>query len=165
MAIEDIIKKTPLPATIGNVRDVVKKLRTPNVRSLMKNYKNKLKSPILDVPTRRHSMCDMLERVIELKQFCEDTKSTVPELNLSNREWETMENVTRALQPAKYANKDLQLEQLTCGDFYGVWLKCKSETSLIKTAFSKSVLQCMKAREKFLYESNAFLAGIFLDPR
>ncbi len=59
----------------------------------------------------------------------------------------------------------LQLEQLTLGDFYGEWLKCKFKTKKIGSAFASALYDAMVEREKKLLTSDVFLSAILLDPR
>lgn len=80
------------------------------------------KRAIVDCPTRWHSTHNMLEWLLELKSFCEDMSPTIDEVNLSENEWEAISNLVSGLNPAKIVTKSLQSDQLTSGDFYGVWL-------------------------------------------
>ncbi len=53
LAVEDALKKTNVSATIVNARNVCIKLRTPNIRLILKEVKEvKLPVPLLDCPTR-----------------------------------------------------------------------------------------------------------------
>ena len=121
--------------------------------------------PILDVPTRWHSCVDMLIRLENLKDFCNGLSDAYPELKLSEEDWESINQLIMALEPAKKATKVFQSEQLTMGDFLAEWINWKGKTSKIGTRFSKKLVTCMENREKNLFQNDAFCAAILLDPR
>jgi hypothetical protein len=54
---------------------------------------------------------------------------------------------------------------LLTGDFYAAWLKCHVETAKVDSPLCRKILECMIKREKLLFVNDAFLAGIFMDPR
>ncbi len=107
----------------------------------------------------------MLERLLKLQDFCERHKSTSPEFDLTEEEWLAITDLAEALTPAKVTTKILQREQLTLGDFFGEWIKCKLKTQKIGTQFAKSLYDAMVEREKNLLSSDIFVSAIFLDPR
>lgn len=84
---------------------------------------------------------------------------TVNELHLSESEWQSISNLVGVLKPAKISTKCIQTEQLTAGDFYGLWLKCVLDTDKTDSTFAKRLVQCMKGHQ------HAFVAVLFLDPR
>ncbi len=88
----------------------------------------KQKKPILDGQTRWGSSYDMIARLQQLRQFCETMSDAHPEIKLSSLQWERSASLVIALKPAKIASNLFQSEQLTAGDFYAGWLKCKIET-------------------------------------
>ena len=67
LAVEDALKKSSLRDVIDSARCICKKLRNPSVFVLLK--KPKLRKPVLDSPTRWHSIYDMLQRLLLLKNF------------------------------------------------------------------------------------------------
>lgn len=163
LAVDDALKAANISHTIANARNVSKKLRTQNIMTIIK--KMQLKKPKVDCVTRWHSTVDMLLRMLELKEFCVDMAGANRDLHLSPAEWITIESITKALTPAKITTKILQNEQLTMGDFYIEWLKCKIDTAKVKTNFADMLVSKMKDREKKLLENDTFLAAIYLDPR
>ncbi|GLV37478.1 hypothetical protein CBL_10556 [Carabus blaptoides fortunei] len=64
------------------------------------------------------SMHDMLQRLLELKGFCDDMSTSIPELHISSNEWVHVDLIVSALEPAKIASKAMQSEKLTAGDFW-----------------------------------------------
>lgn len=66
---------------------------------------------------------------------------------------------------ARSATKQLQEEQLTLGDFYGVWTRCLLETKRIKSPLSAAIVTAMENRQTKLFDNPIVLAGMFLDCR
>lgn len=163
LAVDDALKEQRSSNLISKARRVAKKLRTQNVVTLLKRMGHK--RAIVDCPTRWHSTHDMLERLLELHHFCEDMSPNIKELHLGESEWETISNLVSALKPAKIATKSLQSDQLTAGDFYGVWLQCVLCTDRIDNPFAKRLVQCLKSRQTALFDNDAFVVALFLDPR
>ena len=81
------------------VRKVVKKLRTPLLKSTLLAVH--AKSAILDCVTRWHSTFDMLQRLLELKEYCEQIKDN--DLKLSESVWAKMIELINVLKPARIA--------------------------------------------------------------
>ena len=74
------------------------------------------------------SKLDMLLCLRMLKKFCQSNSDTFPELFLAEDVWAQIDRLIEELVPSKICTKVLQAEQLTVGDFFGTWLKCKFET-------------------------------------
>lgn len=51
------------------------------------------------------------------------------------------------------------------GDFYFVWLTCCLELEDVDSPLARNILQAMEKRKSKLFDNNAFLAAIYLDPR
>jgi len=65
----------------------VKTLRTPTVFRIIKSLHPQAKKAIIDVETRWGSSCDMLNRLLELK----DVSDTFKELNVTDNQWQKTE--------------------------------------------------------------------------
>ena len=50
----------------------------------------------------------MLERLLELKEFCVNYASTDKQVELSENDWASVQQLKEALEPAKEATKVLQ---------------------------------------------------------
>ena len=72
------------------------------------------------------------------------------------------------LELAKIATKSQQHEQLTFGDFFGIWLNCKLKIAKLTSAsfqLAQLLLSAMEKRETNLLKNNLCLASLYLDPR
>ena len=160
-AVDDVLKQS-LKSDIAKARHVSKILRNPSVMVILKKFKRK--KPILDCVTRWHFACDMLQRLLSLKDFCQEMAASNAELHLLESQWNLFSEIVTALEPAPKAAKALQQQHLTLGDFYGICLRCKLEISKASpTEFSQLLLSSIKKRELALLENDVFVASIFLD--
>ncbi|KYN21155.1 hypothetical protein ALC57_06480 [Trachymyrmex cornetzi] len=159
LAIGDAFKSCALGETIENARKLVKKLRTPTLKRILKAMKRR--KPIIDCVTRWNSTVDMLERLLEFHDICE----TNEELHMPQEAWTEIKSIVQTLTPCRVATKNLQREQLTFGDLYKEWTCCILRTQKFGTTLSEALVRAMKAREKQLFQSEPFLAGMFMDTR
>ena len=164
LAVDDALKQSTLKDVIAKARTVCKVLRSPSIMVILKKLKRP--KPILDCVTRWHSTCDMLTRLLSLKDFCQEMAASNTDLHVPESEWSLFLQIVASLEPARKAAKALQKEALTLGDFYGVWLTCKLEIMKASSSqFSQLLLTAIKKRESSLLENEAFVACVFLDPR
>lgn len=161
LAVNDALQEDESIHTINEARSVVRKLRTPTMRNMLKaSNKNK---PLLDVATRWHSTLDMLERLVDLKEYCSQTPGEA--LYVSPTTWDALNDLITSLKPAKILTKVLQREQLTIGDFYYHWSKCYLETSRLYLPLAQFICKYIKIREKQLMLNPTFVSALYLDPR
>ncbi|XP_027842499.2 uncharacterized protein LOC114123646 [Aphis gossypii] len=108
----------------------------------------------------------MLYRLLELKEFCKLHDGTNPDIKLKDCEWESIQSVVNALNPAKMATLALQKQDLNLGDFYGIWFKAIHGLTADGSILAKTIKIAMEKelKEKYL-ENTTFLAAIFVDPR
>ncbi|XP_042149037.1 zinc finger BED domain-containing protein 4-like [Ixodes scapularis] len=163
LAVEDALKSADVKVLLDKCRAICKKLRVPTTMMLVK--KLNLKKPILDCPTRWNSTCDMLERLIERKPFCIDMGKSSTDFGVSDETWAAIEGIIASLRPAKVATKALQKEQLSLGDFFGIWQQCSLETAKIDCVLAQRLTSSLKQRLKSLLQNDVFQACVFLDPR
>lgn len=160
-----VIKSKECSRVIANVRRVVKKLRAQNVTVLLNE--RKIPRPMIDCATRWSSTFDMLQSflVTELQDFCKNLAAANKIFYISGPTLEKIKEIVKVLQPSKTATVRMQSEQLTMGDFYGIWMQCKIDTNKISCAMSRRLISEMEKREKQLFTNEAFLAAIYLDLR
>ncbi|XP_060859859.1 uncharacterized protein LOC132937046 [Metopolophium dirhodum] len=158
------LKNAHITSCITEARKVVKKLRTPKYASWLK--RKHLKYAVIDIETRWNSLYNMLYRLLELKEFCKLHDGTNPDVRLRDCEWESIQSVVNALNPAKTATLALQKQDLNLGNFYGIWLKAIHGLTADGSILAKTIKIAMEKelKEKYL-ENSTFLAAIYVDPR
>ncbi|XP_018574395.1 uncharacterized protein LOC108913338 [Anoplophora glabripennis] len=166
LAVENAMKQDEeVKNLILEARKIVKILRTQTYIYMLR--KQKFKKPFIDCPTRWGSTFDMLNRLLELKEFCTEMEFTnfSKFKNMSDSNWNKIYEIVGALEPARKCTKKLQYEQLTLGSFYVYWQECKLTTEKIRSEFARIIVKNMEERENNLFNNDVFIAGIFLDPR
>ena len=91
-----------------------------------------------------------------------------PNLHLLATTWNAFFMLVAVLEPFKLAMKSLQYEQLTFGDFFGIWLNCKLKIAKLVSTSSRLeqlLLSAMEKRETDLLKNDLFLASLYLDPQ
>ncbi|XP_021706488.1 uncharacterized protein LOC110678172 [Aedes aegypti] len=141
----------------------VKKLRKVPFKNLFKLNNKELPKPSCD--TRWNSWYDNASSLKTNKDFiCSITKND-KDVALSNDTWTFIDNFVEGFEPVAKLTKALQSSQLTIGDFYLAWLRCKLLLGKKDNPLSKQLLANMETRELALTSNNAFLAAIFFDQR
>jgi len=114
---------------------------------------------------RWNSTFDMLVRVTELKEFCMEMSPGNQELSLNEEQWEEIAQVIDSLRPPKEAMTYVQGSQVTVGDFFLSWMRCKVDLCKKSTDLAKILLENMNEREEALMETDCFRSAMFMDPR
>lgn len=148
---------------ISEVRNIVKNLRVHPYRNSFKVHDKK--KPFFDVPTRWNSSYEMVECIHNQKDFILTIISNDEQLKISDQLWDFMDKFLSAFHPIYIATTKLQSEQLIMGDFYKIWLECKLHLEIIENEFSNELINSMERRKHKLFDNNAFLAAIYMDPR
>ncbi|CAK1582169.1 unnamed protein product [Parnassius mnemosyne] len=143
---------------LGHCRKIVRNLRTPTVAMRLKQLK--LQNAVIDTSIRWDSTANMLERLHKLKDFCTTNLVFEPETI-----WDSIEKYLNILEPCRILSKMLQMEQLSFGDFYIAWMKCRLQVEQIDDNFAQRLLCCLRSRQEMLFTNEYFLAATYLDPR
>ncbi|CAK1591073.1 unnamed protein product [Parnassius mnemosyne] len=159
LAMQDVCNDNVIQSVITSARNIIKRLRTPTFTVILKEKRKK--KPTLDCSTRWHSTIDMVESILNLKDIC----ATSELLYLPDETWNDLDLFLKSMLPGKKLTKILQKEQLTMGDFYIEWMKCQFELQKINTLLARQIICHMKHRQDVLFDNNAFLSAIYLDPR
>ena len=117
LAIYDFLKQEKISTITEKARKIVKKLRTPLLQSTLSVLSKK--NAILDCTTRWNSTLDVLERLHELKEYCNEINDE--DLKLPPIMWNKFFYLIVVLKPARVATKKLQTEQLLVGDLSEIW--------------------------------------------
>lgn len=160
LSVHDVMKSTAMIKKISKCRALAKKLRTPNVATILKNMN--LRQAKIDVPTRWCSAYDMMERLIELKPFCVEFEDTQKECKLSKSSWEFIQSFVVAFAPVKVHLKKLYLNLVkifiiflesnckTPKRGFTVWRFLRNLViSQARTRRHEGVQNCMLSFEKF----------------
>ena len=103
LAILDALKNVSTRTLLELARRVCKCLKNQNIMISIRNLKQK--NPILDSKTRWCSSCDMIGRLLELRNFCDGISAGNPDVKLTEDQWNRLAMLFEALQPAKIATK------------------------------------------------------------
>lgn len=161
LSVLEVCNSTLIKQVINDARKVAKQLRTQKYSAEIAKAGRNQSS--LDCPTRWNSTVDMIQRLISLKDFCDNSHDS--NLNLPETTWNTLQDYLTSLLPAKELSQILQHEQLTIGDFYLQWLLCKIKLKNINTFLCTLLINSMNNREQTLFANDAFLCAVFLDGR
>lgn len=131
LAVLDAIKALAIEKQITECRKVAMALRKPS--NHMKLESLKLRKAILNVPTRWNSTYDMLERLKDLKPFCDDENSNDPALYISDNLFKFICDFIESFKPLKEITINLQKNQLCFTNFYEEWLVLKLKVKKLNT--------------------------------
>ena len=119
LGVLDFLSSKQLKQLLMHVRNVVKKLRTPTVRHLLKEKGAAV--PVIDCITRWSSTHDMLESLINILETVRSyVQNKILDVKLPSSFWNSIVELHKVLKPAKTTTLVFQTERLTAG---------KSETS------------------------------------
>ena len=105
----------------------------------------------------------MIKSLIELKAFLKEVPFVNENLVWSEEKWKFAKLLLRTLEPVYATTIKLQEKNLTVGEFYGEWLRCKLK--LKKESLGEILITYMENRETKLFSNSAFLGTVLLDPR
>lgn len=162
LVVSDALKEANLSAKISECRRLAVALRKPNICIQIKAQNKRM--PKLNVPTRWNSSYDMIERLLELHEFCQNNAND-SELHVPDELWQFMTTFVESFKPLKITTMQLQNEQMSLSDFYKYWLKLKIELSKISSTIATSVAGIIKKREEHLLQNPVYLSALYLDPR
>lgn len=166
LAIKDAVKRLNCEAELKLIRALVRKTKAVVFRPIFKL--NSIPLPVLDCDTRWGTTATMLESVICLLEL-------EPELHAVDRSFIVDRNLidfakmySEAFKPITVLLKNLQKPQLTVGDMFNYyWIETRRALNSIakENRVAAALLVALKERKDKLFENNAFVAGLFMDPR
>lgn len=113
------------------------------------------------------SIMMQLQRLMELRDFCESVKEnkSISSLMLDEGEWLELSEIVEVLTPFNKYTVKLQNSNCTLSDFFGFWttlqLKVKDQANSLKKCLSEN----MNKYETDLLENPLVICAIYLDPR
>lgn len=167
LVVRDALKGHTVSETILAARSVVKKLRRPTLRALLKQRYGR--RPVIDVETRWMSTHDMLTCLLSMRSLTEELGPAMPEVSLNNEQWRVIEGIVAATQPFKDMTLKLQAKNLLAGDFLAGWERLKITLRKLSNTeqdcLAALLLERVLAREPLLLTNDIILAAVFCDPR
>lgn len=163
LVVTDAIKESNLANNINECRKIAIALRKQTISAKLKSENLRLSK--LNVPTRWNSTYDMIDRLIELKEFCMDNRVENVEFDVPEQTWQFMSEFKEVFEPIKIATLQMQSKDMPLGDFYKIWLKLKIEIKKKSSPIKDALLTIIEKREKCLLENTIVLAALYLDPR
>ena len=150
---------------IGQVREVVKVLRNPLYRGILKNVN--LPIPKIDIITRWNSTYYMIESVLVLKDFIKKEYLKDSDIWISDT---TFLKATEFIENYKHLEKltlKLQISGLLYSDFIVAWLDTEGlfEELSSKSDTAKRVYECLRKKTKTILENKLANTALFLDNR
>lgn len=138
---------------------------------------DKVKYAINDQITRWNSTFMMVERLIELKDFCiRHQKSTrTASLDITDDSmWEAFISLNQVLDPVAKLTTKLQAENLLIPDFIYHWLAAKHSLknmsnntkqrfNIVSSQLAAKLIENIEFREKQIFNNEIILAGWYLD--
>lgn len=107
-----------------------------------------------------------MHRLLELKDFCTDISTVRSDLNLTEREWKSLEQMLIPFKLCALKMKEMQAEDLSSADAFGHWLELELELKAIaQTELVKNLIKNIQERKKILMKNPIMLANLYLDPK
>lgn len=168
LAISKWCELKSVSSILATARALVTRLRTQKCNHQLKH--EGYKGALIDQDTRWSSKFKMIERLLQLKEFCKDHAHTeLKGLRQDETFWKNLGFCKTLLEPLAELTNKLQDEQLTIPRFNEFWLTAELELAdLIESmnwSPSTKLLELLKARRGKINENVLVLAGIYLDPR
>ena len=115
LSVLDFLSSKQLKQLLMHVRNVVRKLRTPTIRHLLKDKGAAV--PVIDCITRWSSTHDMLESLISILDTVRSyVQNKLLDVKLPPSFWNSIVELHKVLKPAKATTLVFQAERLTAGN-------------------------------------------------
>lgn len=164
LCVRDVLEVAGIKEKLDRCRRIVKKLRTPSYLSILKN--GSFKKPVLDCPTRWNSSYEMLKRLLELKEVVTSFICKNAEMQLTEKDWEFVNDFVETFAPVCSATLKLQAEQLCFSEFYMVIMDTLIKLEKMPGNEMRNTFVCaLNARKINIFSNDLLKAAIFLDPR
>lgn len=162
LAIRDVLVITDFAPMIVKIRKTVKVLKSIKFKPFF--TRTKLTKPVLDCETRWGSTYLMIEYFDSKK---EELAELHDEMQFGLLEWKFIEFFIASFKPLFILTKRLQSESLTMGDLFKSYLESILRIKALsnENLFKIPLLEAMEKRKTKLFDNDAFLCGIYFDPR
>ncbi|XP_043362981.1 uncharacterized protein LOC119850770 isoform X2 [Dermochelys coriacea] len=165
LAIWDGLNKEHAKEFLAKIRQVVVKLRTPSIQSVLLDLHGVTQS--LDTVTRWGSTFAMIDRLLVFQSYCEQVAAAAGtrEFKLTKAEWDEVKNLRDLLAKPNQTIVNLQAADVTPGVLMKEWRKLSKFLQENGGQIAEGILSSMQKREEKLFDNIHFLAGVYVDPR
>jgi hypothetical protein len=167
LAVVAVLRHQQFKKALAKARNIVVFLKTQTQMMVIRRLQ--LPKPIQDCVTRWNSTYEMCSRLaVGLRDHIESlAEDGFVECQIYPEFWQTLDNLLVLLKPAKEALVRLQKENLSLGEFYGIWLRLKAcvQSNSKHPPSKKVLLDMLNLREAKLVDNEAVVMAIFLHPR
>ncbi|KAM7165993.1 uncharacterized protein RBU57_007033 isoform 2-T2 [Macrochelys suwanniensis] len=164
LAIWDGLNKEHAKKFLAKIRQVVVKLRTPSIQSVLLDLHGVTQS--LDTVTRWGSTFAMIDRLLVFQSYCEQVAAAgTRELKLTKAEWDEVKNLRDLLAKPNQTTMNLQAVDVTPGVLMKEWRKLSKFLQENGGQIAEGILSSMQKHEEKLFDNIYFLAGVYVDPR
>lgn len=107
-----------------------------------------------------------MDRLLELKPFCESVAQINNAFQISDETWQQIEVFHKPLKLVAEKMVKMQTADLTLSDAYGHWIELREHLKCIeRTPFVSKLLESMGNRGSPLLNTTLMVTTVFLDPR
>ncbi|XP_053892578.1 BEN domain-containing protein 5 isoform X2 [Malaclemys terrapin pileata] len=164
LAIWDGLNKEHAKKFLAKIRQVVVKLQTPSIQSVLLDLHGVTQS--LDTVTYWGSTFLMIDRLLVFQSYCEQMAAAgTRELKLTKAEWDEVKNLRDLLAKPNQTTVNLQAVDVTPGVLMKEWRKLSKFLQENGGQIAEEILSSMQKREEKLFDNIHFLAGVYVDPR
>lgn len=163
LAVSDTLKEVQIKKHLKLIKMFVKTLRKMPYKNAFKlSSKSK---PKLSCDTRWNSEYDMAVSLRNEKEFIIGITKNDKDVALKEEIWKFIEDFVEGFQPVAQLTLSLQSSQITLGDFYLLWVRCKLMLKRNPNPIVSILQRKMVDREAALIKNKAFLSAIYVDQR
>ncbi|XP_073199938.1 uncharacterized protein [Lepidochelys kempii] len=164
LAIWDGLNKEYAKKFQAKIRQVVVKVRTPSIQSVLLDLHGVTQS--LDSVTCWGTTFAMIDQLLVFQSDCEQVAAAgTREFKLTKAEWEEVKNLQNLLAKPNQTTMNLQAVDVTLGVLMKEWRKLSKFLQENGGQTAGGILSSMQKHEEKLFDNIYFLAGVYVDPR
>lgn len=151
-----------MQSVLAHSQMIAVKLKNPTIAALLKSQN--LKRPILMHKVRWNWTYLNLDRMLELKSFCQQN-DTIKSLKVPEAVWTKIHDLRDSLKPVFELTLALQVSNLTIPDMVFKWHSKKLVLKSLKSSYSANLFTSIENREHQIFSKPIVIASMFLDKR
>lgn len=162
-AINESLNSPDFKSLISEARSLVNSINVSSLTTM--SDKINVPPPIIDRPNNWETTYNMLQMLLKCKDFIFLLTENSGNYCFLEEKWEKLSLMVHTLRPLHEASVKLRSQQITFGDFYGIWIECKIKVRNLKNSFAFTLCKKFSDTEKSLMERESLLGAVYLDPR